>query len=355
MNNIDKLSEFIHELFSKSRLEFEFHKLSIDRGPAYYNCYKNFFSNKKITFRYSLFWLEYLNSYFSEKNVNSLSSLYVFISKGEVIGYWPLTISYDDDGFSLTTFGYSIFEPFFTNPLENKFLIEKCAILLLDIKKSNLFSRIDVLSNLYSGSPLNKFWDVLLSQGSIYQYFSYDLDIDLTLDLSEIKSCFRKSYKSIVNRNYENLTYVIYDSKNITIDYWLEIKNLHHHVSGRQTRSDNTWNLQYEMIRKGYAFSTAIYNNKKIIGAALFGVSKLDAYYFIGAYERDMSNLNLGHQSIYMAIKKSKEMNVKKLNLGSLSVPSIYNKLSDKELAIEQFKKGFATSFNGITTFGLIK
>jgi FemAB family protein len=354
MSNIDKLSEFINKLFTKSQLEFEFHNFSIDKDHSYNNAYKKFFSNKKVAFRYSLSWLEYLNSYFSEKNVNSLSTLYFFLREGEVIGYWPLTISYDDNRFSLTTFGFSIYEPFFTNPLENRFLIEKCAILLLDLKKTNLFSRIDVYSDLYSGSPLNKYWDVLISQSSIYQYLSYDLDIDLSLDLSEIKSYFRKSYKSIVNKKYENLTYVIYDSKNITIDYWLEIKNLHHHVSGRQTRSDNTWNLQYKMIKKGHAFSTAIYNNKQIIGAALFGVSDFDAYYFVGVYERDMSNLNLGHQSIYMAIKKSKEINIKKLNLGSLSVPSLYNKLSDKELAIEKFKKGFATSFNQITTFGLI-
>jgi len=354
MNNFDKILNHINNYFLSKNINFKIFEFGSDVNFNNDQLLKNFFQGNHLPFKYSFSWIEYLNEYFTEKNKNSLSLFVYFIKKNQVIGYWPITILNVGDKFSLSTFGYPVYEPYFISSHEDMYLIERCAKLLINLKELDYFNKINVTSCLYSNSSLNRSWDVPLSLASVFNYDVYDLDIDLTLELSEIKSYFRKSYKSIINKTNKNLTQVIYDSNNISVESWMEIKNLHKNVAGKKTRSDKTWDLQYQMIKSGRAFSTAIYDNKTLIAASLFGISKFDAFYFIGVYNRDMEHLNLGHHSLYLAITKSKQLNLNTFNLGTLSIPSIYNQLTEKELSIEHFKKGFASQYKKISTFGLV-
>lgn len=143
--------------------------------------------------------------------------------------------------------------------------------------------------------------------------------IDLTQD--NLKRNLRKSYKSLVNKQGG----IIFSS---TI---YNLKQLHRYVTGRKTRSDETWDIQEDMIRAGEGFVVELYKDGTLISAAFFMTNQYCCYYAVAASLKGVNS----HPVIWSAIEYCKAEGLKRFELGE--------KLegTEKEKNISKFKAGF--------------
>jgi len=165
--------------------------------------------------------------------------------------------------------------------------------------------------------------------------------VNLEDEIEDIWRSLRKSYKSLINKNNK-----IFTVNNVcTHEIWESCKKLHYECSGKKTRSDQTWEIQWQAIESGKAIVYYIQENNEVIGFAYFIYDKNFSSYYVAAFKRDNnSDHSLGHLILWHAIKKFKDKGLKKLYLGSYPI-----KLMDQKSKISNiigFKKAFSNIIN---------
>ena len=169
------------------------------------------------------------------------------------------------------------------------------------------------------------------------------LFIDLSLSIKEIKSRFRKSYKSLINQELKFWNIQVHENpSNKLFD---NFRLLHKSVAGKITRPIESWNMQKEQIEAKQSFLvTASDDNNHLVGAGLFAYSKNLAEYMSGVYNREL-NIPCSHAVQMKAIETLKEKGLKWYELGQkyLTIDKNKNPATKKELSIVHFKEGFAT------------
>jgi len=205
------------------------------------------------------------------------------------------------------------------------------------VKKENVLINKSVLDNL----------DKIISE--IY--------LDLNLDLLQIQKDFKQSLRTILRKEYEFLNYEIIDKENYKKDEILNMRKMHILVSGKETRSVESWLQNEKMILDGNAFIVkAIYKNKPISYNFFFFNDVVCIYFFSCTLREYFKTLkNITHKSLWHAISYAK----KKSNYFYIGSSTIFSKtvLSKKELNIEKFKKQFNSKseeyyiFNHIPNF----
>ncbi len=171
------------------------------------------------------------------------------------------------------------------------------------------------------------------------EYNSY---IDLDLPKEQIKSNIRKSYKSLVNWGEKNLQTVLVDHNNTDYDKFIEFRDFHILTAGRKTRSDKSWDIQFESIKQNEAFLILGYLNDKIASGSFIMHGKDTAYYGLGVYDRELmtKNVAVGHYNILSAVYHAKNIGLKSISLGYINNVST----DEKEKNIFRFKTGFSNS-----------
>lgn len=170
----------------------------------------------------------------------------------------------------------------------------------------------------------------------------HELFVDLSLDIAEIKSRFRKSYKSLISSGEKLWNIKIIDTA--AAETWNSFKQLHIKVAGRKTRSDSSWDIHYENILEGRSFLVALFDtHDEMVGGGFFNYTDTEGFYAVAAYDRSQFDKPIGHIVQYHAIKYLKEKNVKWYKIGLRLYASDIPEPTSKELAISEFKEGFAT------------
>ncbi len=152
----------------------------------------------------------------------------------------------------------------------------------------------------------------------------------------------RKSYKSLVNWGKKNLEIIYINHQNICLKSFQAFQQFHHLISKRKTRSDHSWNIQYNMIEQGYGELILGYLDGKLVIGSLFVDQDNTSIYFTGVYERELFNFGLSHYSIYQGVCRSHMRGkTSHFSLGCFNSdvkdPKLYN--------IQFFKKGFCDVF----------
>ena len=93
--------------------------------------------------------------------------------------------------------------------------------------------------------------------------------VDLSNSESIIRSSVRKSYKSLINWGLRNLDIKIHNSKNITLHKFNEIKMFHLLVAKKKTRSDKSWDIQYDMIKSAHGFIVEAHYMRQLASASI--------------------------------------------------------------------------------------
>tara|TARA_Y100000588_G_scaffold372149_1_gene444354 strand:- start:784 stop:1776 length:993 start_codon:yes stop_codon:yes gene_type:complete len=179
----------------------------------------------------------------------------------------------------------------------------------------------------------------LLDKGAlVVPYFTQV--IDLTIPEADLHRSIRKSYKSLVNWGKKNLKLKILDSEAIALEDLENFRKLHFHSAGRQTRSFDTWHLQYKMVCHKEAFVILGELEGELVTAAFFPCSPRSCYYGVSASRRELFDKPLSHAVIWSAMLYAKQQGCRFFELGEQLYPG-HGHPTQKEVNISTFKHGF--------------
>lgn len=273
---------------------------------------------------------------------NSLIDISMTYNDGRgAVFYLPLFFHESSDGYSISTDGVKIFFPLFSAKLDR---IKKKEYLY------KIFCFISEFADIYGVSDIN-FVDSIGESGSWADFVldssckdtvRYEYVVNLNENLDFIKSNFRRRYKTLINKSMNLWVFDIYDGCD---DALIEdFREFHYKVSGRRTRSKESWILQQKQVNSGEGFIIKVsdlFGN--MVGISLFLYSKSEGIYAVGVYDRSLFDQPIGHGVQWVAIKKLKELGVKNYIIGEFHPSWQRDGITEKELNIENFKRGFAT------------
>ena len=263
----------------------------------------------------------------------------------EAVGIWPLTFSFDGNVCNLTSNGSPITEPLFFKNTPKKLVkssTSKCIDLMLKIKDIISLNEILCFSPFLNNINISN-WQTLIMERGASTIVDYNLYINLLEPIEEIKSNFRKSYKSLINPSKYNYSLAVMNASDDEA-IWKSFQEFHINVSGRITRSQKTWDLQYLAIKKNKAFLVYLLDkNSNLIGGAYIMHSNTEGLYFSGVYDRSLSHEPLSHIIQFQTIQELQSRGCSWYKLGHRHYQMDRIKPTEKELAISFFKEGFSS------------
>jgi hypothetical protein len=166
--------------------------------------------------------------------------------------------------------------------------------------------------------------------------------VDLNNSETDLYRHIRKSYKSLINWGLKRLHIKVWSDDSFTLDQMERFRKLHSYVAGRQTRSEETWRLQWEMVCQQEAIAVYGELDGQLVTAALLPISSCYCFYGVSASKRELFDKPLSHAIIWEAILAAKTKKCHFFELGLIQFPSLGDPLpTQKELNISTFKHGF--------------
>jgi hypothetical protein len=323
-------------------------------APQYKSFLYGHFDNSPISWRYLPLWIEYQKAYCQNNMAEDCSFL---LAKDEKpVAFCPLFIE-DHHGSNFFSYGLSYqAAPFISKKISKKVSkkIEKIC-----------FDQIDVLAKMHgvlkSMLQLNPV-DMTYSFNILVKYGYLDSSIqtavvDLNKDIATLWSELRKSFKSLINNGRKKFNIIIIDKQNPDYDVHERYRQLHHKTAGRITRSQLTFDLQFQAIKNDNAMLIGLQDGEQYVAFSYFLHDKKAAYYGSSsddpAYE---SAIPLEHCIIWKAIEYYQERGLEILEIGVQQFgPQIFDHPSPKDITISFFKRGFGVKilpfYRGIKYF----
>lgn len=168
----------------------------------------------------------------------------------------------------------------------------------------------------------------------------YKQVIDLQRDEDDLRTDIRRRYRTFINWGQKNLAITVHDYRNTSPDIIEEFRQLHIAVAGKETRSPETWHLQYRQIVEKLAFLITGRLDGQLVTASLFLHSPLYCYYGVGASIREMFDKPLSHAIMWRSILEAKRRGCHLYEMGDM-VDLYPQGYSEKEKNIANFKRGF--------------
>ncbi len=167
--------------------------------------------------------------------------------------------------------------------------------------------------------------------------------IDLDDERATKKASVRKSYASLINWGNRELQPMIYDASDISWDVMNQFRQLHIREAGTETRSEESWRRQLDMVLAGEAFVVFGRQGVDVVSAGFFSVSINHCCYGSSASRRDLFNKPLFHALMWTALLHAKKLGCRWFEMGERVFTNhpFTSPPSEKELGISQFKAGF--------------
>jgi FemAB family protein len=275
-------------------------------------------------------------------DISDISMIIKYNNKPCVI--WPLFYKLINNVPYFRTTSTSILSPLFTvdTPKNVRKLLSKELILIFEKICSATGVKSFTIDEIFQNKKEVSDWHYEMIRSGAFSTVRYDLFIDLSFEISGIKSIFRKSYKSLINKGLKlwNVEVLNYSDQNI----WNEFKELHLRVTGRKTRSEYTWDLHLRYVGMGKAFLVYLRDlNGNLVGGGYFLYSSTECFYSVGVYDRSLFSEPLGHVVQFVAIEEMKKLNIPWYKLGVRNFQNYIPKPTEKEISISEFKEGFAS------------
>ena len=294
---------------------------------------------------YSPAMIDYQLAYWSGNGVPTIDISLVLVHDNRPCGIWPLSATADPKGsWRIGSSGGPVMSPLFASGLAQKSVKSVTAGCLAFLDRfCRLSGQFDIdIVEAHAGTDGLSDWHNRLMQAGARAELRHDLFLDLSPSMAEIKATFRKSYKALVTSGGK--LWKIWVATAADPDPWDEFRLLHRTVSGRVTRSEESWRFQHDAIASGDAFFVRLSDAEgKMVGGGLFHTTAHEGLYAIGAYDRTLFDKPLGHVVQYHAIEEMKRRGVRWYKLGIRYYPGDTPLPSDKEMAISNFKQGFSS------------
>ncbi|ANV98019.1 hypothetical protein BBW65_04030 [Helicobacter enhydrae] len=171
---------------------------------------------------------------------------------------------------------------------------------------------------------------------------------DLTLPQEEMRKRLRKSYKPLINSYMKKSCYSIHKitQSNPNKDIHDQYVHFHHLCSGRKTRSDESFEIQYQMLLDGFATLFGLCYNKDFIGFCYFFHHFHYVTYHSGADDPkyEGSKIPIYHLILWNAFCDFHKMGYVSCNMSQPSNFSVLQGFGDysdeKQINIASFKRG---------------
>ena len=278
---------------------------------------------------------EYNIVYYKGENLS-----FVLYDNNKAVGVFPLFAHKNEGFWMISGDGQYLIRPLFINNISKKVkkrLENKIASIINFISQKlevKLIKLVDFNMALSS-------WYLLWLRTANNVFVTHEFMINLTLTIDEIRLCFRKSYKPLTNKTFNEWDVSVFDG---TIDdTFEEFRLLHKEVAGRETRSRESWYIQKMQIMSKNAFLVTIRDKDILIGAGFFTYTKDIGVYSVGAYKRELFDKPIGHVVQMKAIQVLKEKGCKLYHIGQKVTPLDNYNPSEKEKSISHFKEGFSS------------
>lgn len=294
---------------------------------------------------YSSAMIDYQLAYCSGNGVPVVDVSLVLLHDNRQCAIWPLSLTGSPEGqWQIGSNGGMLLPPLFVAGLARKSIKSVSAECLKFIEQICALiaqSGIDTVEPYASGDGLSEWHDRMMQSGARVD-MRHDLFLDLLPSMVEIKRTFRKSYKALITSGGKLWKVGLASSADPAL--WDEFRLLHLAVAGRATRSLESWRLQHDAIATGDAFFVYLRDSDgRMVGGGLFHTTPHEGLYAIGAYDRSLFDKPLGHVVQYHAIEEMKRRGVRWYKLGVRCYSSEKPEPSEKEVAISNFKQGFAS------------
>ena len=323
--NIVPLAEGLERWKEQSRVA---HYLPIDFGAA---------------------WVRYHSIFMAQLPGEYKNVTLVIVHNGRAVGLWPVGIRREDTGvLTLSTNSGPLQQPWFLEDLGTQVrhdLVKRCARTAMTFiaryggpKGQDLFGPSPWAPG--EGETWLRAW---LEAGATTSN-EFQLLVDLTLDLNDIRGHFRKSFRPLITKARQFWAVHVHQGEEGTDQAMREFQALHRFVSGRITRTDETWRSQTQAILDQEAFLITLRDEgARLVGAGLFHCTQSEGLYAVAAYNRDLFDKPIGHLVQMTAIETLKARGAKWYRLGQRQYPGDIEPVSPKVLNIGHFKEGFAT------------
>lgn len=166
----------------------------------------------------------------------------------------------------------------------------------------------------------------------------FDACVDLSVSDDQIHAGLRKSYKSLVNEGLRDFAFESMTADNADADAFERFRLFHIDVAGRETRSRDTWQTQFDMIAAGHAELLTGTLDGRLVSSALFTDFGPDTHYAVAVYDRDLFDRPLAHANVFQGIHNAKARGQRRFCLGEIPPKG---SVDDKAYNIGVFKKGF--------------
>jgi hypothetical protein len=185
---------------------------------------------------------------------------------------------------------------------------------------------------------------VVLLEAGCRPELAFTQVIDLLQAEDVLRRQIRKSFRSGISWGLKNLDLMVLDQSNVKASHLEDFRVLHIRVAERETRSQDTWNDQYEMIQSGEAFAVFGYLDSVLVTAAFFLYSTALCYYGVSASDRSLFGKPISHAVIWTAIMHARKLGCRTFEMGGQfyagqSCDGVSP--SEKEMNIAKFKRGF--------------
>jgi FemAB family protein len=295
---------------------------------------------------YASHWIDYQLAYHRGNAGQWWDTSLILFHDKRPCGVWPMSYSIGANGASITSQGAPLLPPLFSPSLPagpRKALTQECIDLWHALCAAAEISSAEAVDGFCGQSlaGLGEWYDWNLRRGARPQ-LRHELFVDLSLTMEAIKASFRKSYRPLIGVGLRTWQVEVLCSADQ--ERWNEYRDLHVKVAGRVTRSQQSWDSQLEAIANGHAFLVLLRDGQGVmVGGGFFNISRDEAAYGVGAYDRSLFDKPLGHVVQYRAIEVMKERGLRWYRIGFRPYPSDLPAPTPKDLSIGEFKQGFAT------------
>lgn len=263
---------------------------------------------------------------------------------GNPVAIWPLSLSKKSDVWTLSSHGLPVNPPLFAaeyTKTSRKRITKACLNIADAIARENGITTWRSAEPFLDSGEFGNWHIESMSRGARCS-IKHEMFIDLHQSMAEIKQGFRKSYKSLITSGARDWSVSVLDKSNE--DIWQKFRELHFQASGRQTRSDETWEIQLAGLGQGRSFLVYLLNTAgEMNGAGLFNFTRDEGLYAVAAYNRALQDQPLGHLVQYRAIEELKRRGQRWYKIGERPYASDNPAPTAKEISIGEFKQGFAS------------
>ncbi len=297
-----------------------------------------------ITVNYSNALIDFYLAYQNGQDLECVDISFILEYENQPCAVWPLSLSLSNNRLIIASHGLPILPPLFVQGVSAKLqkkLVKKCQHLLIE------FCQTADISTWQSAELFSGFSEQGLSQWHLQAMalglevrLAYDMFIDLSCDLAQIKSAFRKSYKSLIHSGLRLWDVSVMAQEDT--DIWDEFHALHVEVAGQETRCAASWQVQHQAIIEGNAFLVILRDEQgTMVGGGFFSTTRDEASYGVGVYQRALFDKPLGHVVQYRAIEEMQRRGLRWYKVGEMAYPVA--DYTAKEQSIAYFKQGFAS------------